>query len=77
MGSNLVKYWYGMIVMKGNVHHLVRHNRIGYPRLRGEQLLWLLGIVIISIGLLCSGLGCGRKGPLKPLKKEAPPYNFV
>jgi len=34
-------------------------------------------IVLISIALLCSGVSCGRKGPLKPLKKETPPYNLI
>jgi hypothetical protein len=36
-----------------------------------------LGIVMVSIMLLCGGLGCGRKGSLKPLKKDTPAYHFM
>jgi predicted small lipoprotein YifL len=43
----------------------------------GEPYTRVFGIVTISIMLLCGGLGCGRKGPLKPLKKTAPAYNVM
>jgi hypothetical protein len=46
-------------------------------RLWGELHTRVFGIVTISLMLLCSGLGCGRKGPLKPLKKTAPAYNVM
>jgi predicted small lipoprotein YifL len=77
MGSNLVKYLSGKILMRCNVNYLLRRGRVGYSLLWMEQLIRVLGIVMISIVLLCGGAGCGRKGPLKPLKKEAPPYNFM
>jgi hypothetical protein len=63
--------------MQCNVNCRGRRHRGGCPRLLVEPLLQLLGIVLLSAGLLCSGVGCGRKGPLKPLKKDAPPYNFM
>ena len=40
-----------------------------------EPYTRVFGVVTISIMLLCGGLGCGRKGPLTPLKKTAPAYN--
>ena len=43
----------------------------------GEPYTRVFGIVTISIMLLCGGLGCGRKGPLIPLKKTAPAYNVM
>jgi predicted small lipoprotein YifL len=63
--------------MRCNVNRLWRCGRVGYFPLWVEQLLRVFGIVMLSIVLLYGGAGCGRKGPLKPLKKEAPPYNFV
>jgi hypothetical protein len=44
-------------------------------RLWEEPRLRVFGVVMVM--LLCGGLGCGRKGPLKPLNKEAPAYNFM
>jgi hypothetical protein len=72
-----VKYLSGKILMRCNVNPLRRRGRIGYARLWVEQLIQVFGIVLISMALLCGGVGCGRKGPLQPLKKEAPPYNFM
>ena len=63
--------------MRCNLNHLLRRGRVEYSPLWTEPLIRVFGIVMICIVLLCGGAGCGRKGPLKPLKKEAPPYNFM
>jgi predicted small lipoprotein YifL len=41
------------------------------------QPLRLLSFLLIGMVLLCGSAGCGRKGPLKPLKKEAPSCPFT
>jgi hypothetical protein len=63
--------------MRCDASHVLLSSRSAGVRLWGRPLMRTFGIVTVSIILLCGGLGCGRRGPLKPLKKEAPAYNFM
>jgi hypothetical protein len=63
--------------MRSDVRHLSLASGTGGRRCSVTQLPRVWSIVLISMTLLCSGVGCGRKGPLKPLKQEAPPYNLA
>jgi hypothetical protein len=63
--------------MRRDASHVLLRSRSAGFRLWGWPLIRAFGIVTVSIILLCGGLGCGRRGPLKPLKKEAPTYNFM
>jgi hypothetical protein len=62
--------------MRGDAAHVLLRKRSAGVHLWEGSLLRAFGIVMISIVLLCGALSCGRRGPLKPLKKEAPAYNF-
>jgi hypothetical protein len=62
--------------MRSDASHVLLRRRSAGVRLWKGSPLRAFGIVMVSIILLCGGLSCGRRGPLKPLKKEAPAYNF-
>jgi hypothetical protein len=63
--------------MRCDASRVSRCSRAAGFRLCGGPCIGVFGIVTVSIMLLCSGLGCGRKGSLKPLKKDAPAYHFI
>jgi predicted small lipoprotein YifL len=63
--------------MRCDACHVALRSRAADFRLWGGSLTRVFGIVTVSIILLCGALGCGHKGPLKPLKKDTPAYNFM
>jgi predicted small lipoprotein YifL len=63
--------------MRADVRPLSLASGPGRCRCYIIRLPRIWSIVLISVALLCSGISCGRKGPLKPLKKEAPSYNLA
>jgi hypothetical protein len=63
--------------MRCDASHVSLRSRAADVRLWGGPFTGVFGIVTISIMLLCGVLGCGRKGPLKPLKQETPAYRFT
>jgi hypothetical protein len=63
--------------MRCNASHVSLRSKSAAFRLWAGPLTGALGIVMVSIMLLCGGLGCGRKGSLKPLKKDTPAYHFM
>jgi hypothetical protein len=63
--------------MRCNVNRVFRRDREAGCQRWVAPWRRVFGVVVISIGLLSGGVGCGRKGPLIPLKKEPPPYNFM
>jgi hypothetical protein len=63
--------------MRCNASHVsLRSRAVVFRRWRGP-FTGAFGIVLVSIMLLCGGLGCGHKGSLKPLKKDTPAYHFM
>jgi predicted small lipoprotein YifL len=62
--------------MRSDAHHGRLGRRIRRCRCSAPQPLRLLSLILIGMVVLCGSAGCGRKGPLKPLKKEAPSYHF-
>jgi hypothetical protein len=63
--------------MRCDVHPLALASSLGSYGCPVIQRPRMWSIMLISIALLCSGVSCGRKGPLRPLKKEAPSYNLL